>query len=177
MKKIFNFLLAATIVAIAPSMTFAQSKKIAIINMEKIVSLMPEKAKADTAVYNYQLELVKEYEAKEKALNDKFNEYNSKSKEYSESLKQLKANELKEDEMRLQNFASQIETELMEKRNKLYAPLMEQIVNASKEVCKEKGFAHVVDATMFIYFDEADSIDELVMAKLKLTAPKTSTPK
>lgn len=176
MKKLLNVLLVAILVSASTTVASAQTKKIGIINMEKIVSLMPEKAKADTMVYEYQMELFKEYEAKQKVLQEKMSEFQKKVSDgtYSEAMKQLKANEIQEDEYRLQTFGSQIEEELLEKRNKLYAPLMEKIVSAAKEVCKEKGYSHVVDSSMFIYFDETDLLDDFIITKLKLTKPAGS---
>lgn len=169
MKKLLNFAIALVLIfTVGVTSSFAQAKKIAILNTEKILLLMPEKAKADTMVFEYQNELIGEYTAKEKALNDKINEFTSKQESYSQTMKQLKSDEIRLDQQRLQEFASTIEAELGEKQEKLYKPLMDKIINAAKEVSKEKGYSYVMDANSFLYFDEADLIDTLVKAKLGL---------
>lgn len=169
MKKIFNILFATAVVTFATTnITFAQAKKIAVLNTEKIFVLMPEKPAADSAVYKYQVELSKELEEKQKVLEAKYSEFQAKEKEMSETMKNLKMKEFQEDQARLQDFYNTIENELMEKQNKLYKPISDKIINAAKEVAKEKGYGQIMDASSFIYFDEADLIDELVKAKLKL---------
>lgn len=169
MKKLLNILLAVFAFGLLGATTsFAQTKKIAVLNTEKIFSLMPEKPAADSAVYKYQEELYKELAAKQKVLQEKAADFQAKEKDYSATMKDLKTKELQDEQARLEEFYSTIESELVEKQSKVYKPITDKIINAAKEVAKEKGYSYVMDANSFIYFDELDVIDAAVKAKLGL---------
>lgn len=169
MKKRLNILLAVFAFGmLSVATSYAQTKKIAVLNTEKIFSLMPEKPSADSAVYKYQEELYKELAAKQKVLQEKFADFEAKKDGYSATMKDLKQKELQEDNARLEEFYTTIESELVEKQSKVYKPITDKIINAAKEVAKEKGYSYVMDANSFIYFDETDVIDAAVKAKLGL---------
>lgn len=172
MKKI-SFLFIAMLAIVVS--TYAQkTNKFGYVNSTELISLMPEKAKADSAIDKYTSELdalgqsmYMEYQKKAMAAQ-------SKSKEMSEEKLDILGKELADLEKRIGEFQQSAQGKIDAKTDKLYEPILKKINDAIKEVAKTNGYTYIFDSASgaLIFADETDDILPLVKAFLKLPDAK-----
>ncbi|MBW7936201.1 MAG: OmpH family outer membrane protein [Flavobacteriales bacterium] len=169
-------LAVAGLVLIAASRIDVDSKKFGYINSMEILYLMPEINTVQSDLEAYSKELDADYQVMVDDYKKKATEYQKKEKEWSEAVRSVKQDELIEMEQRLQKTQQAFEDELMEKQQKLLAPLISKVEGAINDVAKEKGLSYVFDTSkgMLLYADKADEITKDVKVKLKI--PETATP-
>src|SRR5437762_2940758 len=64
-----------------------------------------------------------------------------------------------------------------EKQNRLFGPLYKKVGDALRAVAKEKGYAYVVDKSVFLVAPDGDDLLPMVAARLKVTLPASMTQK
>ena len=178
MKKIIGVFAIALIFVTAAGSAKAQGK-LGHISPDQVVSLMPEKAKADTILGRFQNDslnstlnsLVAEYTYKDSLLNK-----TDTSKMPAQVKSQIKE-ELQNLAYQVQNW-SQISQQIMQnKQGQLYQPIYKRISDAINAVAKEKGYTYIFTAEALIVAPPSDDILPLVAAKLGIklpAAPKTT---
>ena len=158
MKKISTIIIV--MFALVAS-TYAQKvSKFGYLNSSELISLMPETAKADSAIDKYTAEL--------DALGQ------AKAKTMSEEQLNLVGQELADLEKRITDFQQSAQDKIGAKKDKLYAPILQKANDAIKTVAKTNGFTYVFDsaAGSILYAEESDDILPLVKTFLKLPDPK-----
>ncbi len=166
-------MIALGVVAIglmAASKMDTDSKKFGYVNSMEILTAMPEMKTVEADLESYGKELDADYQKMVDEYQKKVAEYQKKEKEWSEAMKQVKQEELLQDQQRLQKTQQVFEDELMEKQQKLLAPLITKIETAINDVAKEKGLSYVFDTSkgMLLYADQQDDITKEVKEKLKI---------
>ncbi len=166
-------MIALGVVAIglmAASKMDTDSKKFGYVNSMEILTAMPEMKTVEADLESYGKELDADYQKMVDEYQKKVAEYQKKEKEWSEAMKQVKQEELMQDQQRLQKTQQVFEDELMEKQQKLLAPLITKIETAINDVAKEKGLSYVFDTSkgMLLYADQQDDITKEVKEKLKI---------
>jgi outer membrane protein len=162
----------------AASKIDTDSKKFGYVNSMEILTAMPEMKTVEADLETYGKELDADYQKMVDEYQKKVTEYQKKEKEWSDAMKQVKQEELMQDQQRLQKTQQVFEDELMEKQQKLLAPLITKIETAINEVAKEKGLSYVFDTSkgMLLYADQQDDITKEVKEKLKIpTDTKTGS--
>ncbi len=159
--------------------TFAQKvNKFGYLNSQELVSLMPEKMKADSAIEKYAKELdnlatqmATEYQTKAAAYQAKFDK-----KQMSDAEAELAAKELQDLEQRINDFQQAAQNKVQDKQDKLYSPIMAKINEAIKAVAKTNGYTYIFDSSAgsLLYADEADDVLPLLKTYLKLPEPKVA---
>ena len=150
----------------------AQTKKtkIAVINTQDILQLMPEYDSASTA-------MKEKYALMEQQLQTMMQELQSKQQAYAaqrDSLtpmwRSMREQEIKDLQSRAQQFQTGAQQELQDYQSKLIAQILKKITAAVKEVSKENGYTHVIDNSqqVVLYFDDSFDITNLVKKKLNL---------
>lgn len=180
-SKLIIALAVVAVVLMAASQINTDPKKFGYVNSMEILSLMPEIKDVQKQLEDYGAELDKEYQTMVNEYQKKATEYQEgiKNKTLSETMQKLKYDELAQYEKRLQDTEQAFQQELVEKQEKLMAPLAEKITNAIKDISKEKQISYVFDTSkgMLLYADEADNITTDVKTKLGIKdAPPTNTP-
>lgn len=171
------------VVLMAASNINTEPKKFGYVNSLEILSLMPEMKDVQTQLEAYGQELDKEYQVMVEEYQKKATEYQKgiETKTLSETMQKLKYEELMDMEQRIQKTQQAFEQELVEKQEKLMAPLAEKIEKAIKDIAKEKLLNYVFDTSkgMLLHADETDDITQAVKDKLgiKTTTPNTNQPK
>ena len=145
--------------------------KIAYINTDEIITLMPEtkaaedllKAQAET----YQKDLATLEEEYQNLLTELENGVKTG---WSELMIKAKQDELYGRQQKIVEYQQLAQQELSAKQVEVMQPIIEKLQNAVNEVAKEKGFAYVLDASpsrgVVIYKDGGTDIAPFVKAKL-----------
>lgn len=174
--KIQSFIVASCVLAVnffcwVPS-SQAQSRKFGHVNSDDIIRLMPESTEADSTLARFERELQAELMAMYKELEDLARDYREKFKERSEAINRIKEENIRDKQQKFEETQRIFQQEIMEKQQKVYAPIKEKFDKAVREVAKEMGLSYVFDSSLgtFIYYDEADDISAQVKKKLGISA-------
>lgn len=176
MKKLFLILTVAL-------MNFggsAMAQKIAHINLNDLLLLMPERKKAETDIQEYAKTLDGQMRTMNAEYESKVQEYTSKESIMTEPVKLDKQKEIADLEERIRNFQSTAQESLQKKQNELLEPMLTKAKKSVEEVAKESGYKYVIDSSQgtLLYSDAADDIMPLVKKKLGLNATAApETPK
>ena len=147
--------------------------KIGYISVENMVLLMPEAAKIDSLIqkfqadslqprYNYNLS---EYLRKDSMVNGK------DSSKTPASVRATIRGELQELAYELQNWQAIVQQATDNKQQEYLAPIYKKVLDAIKQVAKEKGYTHVLSKEAFLVAPDGDDMLLMVAEKLKVKLP------
>jgi outer membrane protein len=147
--------------------------KVGYISITDMVSLMPETAKIDTLLNKYQTDSLQpeysytlsEYLRKDSMVNG------SDSEKVPPTVRATVREELQELGYKLQNWQAYAQQLTENKQQVLLAPIYRKVIDAIKQVAKEKGYTHVFNKESFIVAPEGDDMILLVAEKLKVKLP------
>ena len=158
---------AVVLFVIASTAINAQTLKFGHIDLEALISIMPESANAQTELENYQKDL-------EDVLSELYEEYTNKISEFeqlgtdvSEVKRTLKITEIQEFQTKIENFRTNAGQQIDQKRAELIQPILSKAESAIEEVAKAQGLIYVFDANS-LYYKSNTSIDVLPLVKEKL---------
>lgn len=143
-------------------------QKVAHINSELVVPLMPEYARAKSEVEAYGKQLERQLKTKEDAMAKYYQEVMAavQAGEMTQKMQeeaQVKLQKMQED---LQKSAAQADESLVAKEAELTKPMYEKFDLALKAVAKAKGYAYILDKKLLLYSD--GGIDATNDLKLQL---------
>ena len=172
MNKFKLFLIAAAIV-ITSNAAMAQAK-VGYINIDQVLSIMPEAGKIDSIMNRYQQdsiysELVNRYD--EARYHDSILSKTDTTKLKPAVLKMHKEN-LERISMEINNWQSYAQQMYQAKQGQLLQPVYGKIMTTIRAVAKEKGYAYVYDKSVFVVAPDADDLLPAVAQRLKLTVPQ-----
>jgi outer membrane protein len=170
MKKLRALAVAASL--LITGMVSAQTK-IAYINIDNVVALMPEVNKIDSQLQRYQVDSLnaqfaldyQEYTYKDSILTK------TDTSKIPPSVKLQMRQELAGIAYRINNWQSISQQLSQQKQEELLAPVYSKVYEAVKAVAKEKGYTHVFNKEVFLVAPETDDLLPAVAAKLKLKLP------
>lgn len=150
--------------------TQAQSLKFGHINSADLLAMMPEIKKADSVLQAYQKSLE---DANASMLTDyqkKIQDFQSLPATTTDAVKEIKQQEIKDLENRIQQFQGGAQDKLQNKKEEVYSPILKKAEDAIKDVAKANNYAYVFDtsAGAVVYAQESDNLMELVKKKLML---------
>jgi outer membrane protein len=171
MKKIIS-ILVITCGLLAATTTQAQTK-IGYIRIDDMVSLMPEAGKIDTLLQKYQADslnstlnnIVQEYQYKDSMLTKA-----DTSKTPKSVLNQLRS-DVNLLTYQIQNWQTLAGQAYQAKQEQLLGPIYEKVINATKTVAKEKGYAYVLSKDVFLVAPDGDDLLPAVATKLGVKVP------
>jgi outer membrane protein len=175
MKKL-KVLVVVVSLLMAGNVSMAQTK-IAYIDAETVLYLMPEVGKIDSLVRMYQTDtvakefnsLMQTYQYKDSILKDSIHPAPA-------AVKQQIQKELAELLPTLQNWQQIGQEAVQNKQNQLLAPVMKRINEAINAVAKEKGYTYVLTREAILVAPEADNMLQAVAKKLNITLPPQLLP-
>jgi outer membrane protein len=170
MKKLF------TVVVIAMGLiagTASAQMKIGYIRIDDMVSLMPQTAKVDTLLQQYQVDSLNprlKLEVESFQYKDSILTKTDTTKTPKQVLNQMK---LERDNHLyfINNFQQLAQQAVQGKQDELLTPIYSQVYDAIKAVAKEKGYSHVLSQDAFLVAPEGDNMLFAVAAKLKVKLP------
>lgn len=153
--------------AMALSMfTATAQNKIGYINTDELISTMPEAAKAQAELQEYQAGLGQQYQDLSAELNAKDSAFVKDSVKLSASMKEIKRKELIELYQRVQGYQQTSQEDYQAKANEKIAPIREKALNAITAVAKENGYTYIFNEDNLLVKPAGDNILQLVKNKL-----------
>lgn len=176
MKKLKVLAVAACLVLVA-NQSMAQTK-IAYIDAETVLYLMPETAKIDTALNKFRqdtlgkqyMNFMEEYQYKDSVLRD------SSNTKMPSSVRAQNEKDREELLQTLQNWQQIAQQAIQERQQAMLAPVMKKIQDAINATAKEKGYTYVLSRESLIVAPDSDNLLPAVAAKLKVTLPPQLQP-
>lgn len=168
---------AALTVFAAGALTFANAQKIAHIDLDSLIGLMPETKTAKDVAQNYLNDLKKIGDQMQTELQTKYNDYLANKATMSDLVLKTKEEELNNLQTRIQEFNGQAEQDYRKKYGELTAPIMDKAKKGIEAVAKESGYKYVLDTSTgnVLYSEAAEDI--LLPVKKKLDSmPLASIP-
>jgi outer membrane protein len=180
MKNIIKIAVVSALVVVS-SFT-ANAQKMAHINLDSLISVMPETKVATQAVQDYAKQLETQVTAMQTELQSKYEDFQAKQNDMPALVKASKEKELNDLNQRIQDFQQQAQQDYQKKSAELSKPVYEKAKKAIDQVAKDNGFKYVLDTStgLVIYNEPADDIFNLVVKKLGITIPasgSTTAPK
>lgn len=166
MKTLKKITLSLGILCIALAVN---AQKFGHITSEELLQAMPEYDTAQQKVQNLRSEYDLEIERIQVEINKKIEEFNQTEVVMSDLIREAKASEIQEMQVRLQNFAQTAQQDLQQQSMIMIQPVMDKARNAIDEVAKEQGLLYVFDLSQGnpVYTSE-ESVDMLPLVKAKL---------
>ncbi len=146
------------------------STKVAVINTQEILQLMPEYDSASIAMQEKYAQMEQQLQMMMEELQNKQTDLERQQDSLTPMWKSMRMQEIKDLQSRIQQFQTGAQQELTDFQNKLIADILEKIQVVVEEVAKENGYSHVIDnsSQVLLYFDESFDITTLVKNKLNL---------
>jgi outer membrane protein len=165
MNKIFKTA-AVCLLFIGTQLSVAQ--KIAHVQLDSLIQLMPETKQAMDIAQNYLKDLEKQVASMKTEFDTKYQDYLSNEATYSELVKKTKQEELQTLNQRIQDFQQQAQQDYQKKYMDLSKPIQDKAKKAIDAVAKENGYKYVLDTStgLVLYFEQGDDILMLVKKKL-----------
>jgi outer membrane protein len=167
MKKVFIILFI--LLAGIANTSFAQTLKFGHIDIQQLISVMPERAKAVSELDKTTKELEDVLANMQTELQTMFKEYTDKQATMSDLVKQAKGDDIQAKQQRIETFRSQSEQQLQQKQQDLMKPIIEKADSCISLVAKEQGLIYVFDiSSRVVLYKSNQSIDILPLVKKKM---------
>ena len=139
------------------------------ITSEQLLQAMPEYDSAQIKLQELRQQYDLEIERIQVEINKKIEEFNQSETTMSDLIREAKASEIQEMQVRLQNFAQTAQQDLQQQGGLMMQPVMDKARGAINEIAKEKGLIYVFDLSQGnpVYTSE-ESLDMLPLVKAKL---------
>lgn len=154
----------------------ATAQKIGTVNSQEVLLTLPEVKIMQGRLQAKNDELTKQLEGMYKTYEEKVGDYQKNEKTMSASIKDLKAQEIKDLEGRIQKFQQSAQQEIQELERTLTAPLLEKTKKAIQDVSKELGYSHVFDIVTGALLVWPDTNDITKQVKIKLGIDPNAKP-
>ncbi|MCK5136259.1 MAG: OmpH family outer membrane protein [Bacteroidales bacterium] len=166
MKILRRITLAMGILCIAFAVN---AQKFGHITSEELLQGMPEFDSAQIKVQELRQQYDLEIERIQVEINKKIEEFNQTEATLSNLIREAKASEIQEMQVRLQNFAQTAQQDLQQQSSAFIQPVMDKARKAIDEVAKELGLIYVFDLSQGnpVYTSE-ESVDMLPLVKAKI---------
>ncbi|HEY9364931.1 MAG TPA: OmpH family outer membrane protein [Chitinophagaceae bacterium] len=176
MKKLKLLVLAFGLLIVAGSSAYAQNKT-GYISVDNMVALMPETAKLDTLIKEYQTDSLQprfnytltQFQRKDSIVNGK------DSLKTPAAVRVKMREEMQQDLYELQNWQAIVQQATEAKQNQLLAPIYQKVYAAIQTVAKDNGYAYVYNKEALLVAPPADDLLPLVAKKLNVKLPPGAT--
>lgn len=166
MKRLFKNVAALLLVIGAQQISVAQ--KIAHVQLDSLIQLMPETKQAMEIAQAYLKDLEKQVASMKTEFDTKYQDYMANQATYSELVKNTKGEELQSLQQRIQDFQQQAQQDYQKKYVELSKPIQDKAKKAIDLVAKEGGYKYILDTSggMVLYSEPSDDVLGLVKKKL-----------
>ena len=145
------------------------AQKFGHITSEQLLQAMPEYDSAQAKMDNIRKEYDQTIENMQVEINKKIEEFNNAESTMSNLIREAKASEIQEMQVRLQNFAQNAQQDLQQQSMVLIQPVMDKARKAIDAVAKEKGLLYVFDLSQGNpVYTGPESLDMLPLVKAQL---------
>jgi outer membrane protein len=163
MKRI-TLLLGILFAAVA-----VHAQKFGHITSEQLLQAMPEYDSAQIKMDKLRQEYDQTIENMQVDINKKIEEFNNAEGTMSNLIREAKASEIQEMQVRLQNFAQNAQQDLQQQSMVLIQPVMDRARKAIEAVAREKGLLYVFDLSQGNpVYTGPESLDMLPLVKTQM---------
>ncbi|MGQ1908563.1 OmpH family outer membrane protein [Marinifilum sp. RC60d5] len=168
MRQFLKVTLVATFLLMGANI-FAQTAKFGHVDSNQLLSIMPEKAAAQTQIQAKAAEYDKQVKEMREEYQTLVNAYVEKRETLSDAMKATKEKEIQDLQNRMQTFDGFAQQELQKTQNELLKPIFDKASKAIKDVGAENGFTYIFDiSTGVILYNSENSVDVMPLVKAKL---------
>jgi outer membrane protein len=165
--------LVVVILGVLMAGTAGAQGKIGYISVDYMVGLMPETAKVDSLIQQYQADSLQprynytlsEYLRKDSIVNGK------DSLKTPAAVRNQIRQEMQNSAYELQNWQSIAQQATENKQTELLTPIYKKVMDAIRAVAKEKGYVHVFNKEALLVAPDGDDMLPLVAQKLNVKLP------
>lgn len=154
-------------------MSASAQVKIGYINTDELMSIMPEAAKINTELNEYQSTLQQQGLALAKEADSKRDQFFKDSSTFSNSKKEIVREELVKLYTRLQGYDQEMQEKAQKYAQDKIAPVKVKALDAIKAVARERGYAYVIDeaSSSLLVMPPGDDLLNAVKTKLGIKDP------
>lgn len=150
----------------------SNAQKIAYVNMQDLVTAMPEWASADTALGKYQNDLSDALQTMQSDFQSKAESFVKDSSTMSATIKEVKRSELRDLQNRMAQLQQSSQQQLQQKQHDLVEPIINKVKQAVDAIAKAKGYSYVLndggDGSLLVVKPAGDDLTAQVKTKLGL---------
>lgn len=168
MRKLLKVVLVAGCMLFTGSLIANAQTKIAHVNFNAIIDLMPDTKVVSKTLQDYNKSFMDQLTNMQTELQTKAADYDSKKATMTDAVRQLKESELQDIQKRMQDYQTNAAQKVDAKKEELGKPLFEKARAAIAAVAKEKGYTYVIDSSQNELLVAPDADDLLAAVKLKL---------
>ncbi|MBO4233277.1 OmpH family outer membrane protein [Riemerella anatipestifer] len=156
MKKL-SVLFAAVMMFV--SMSIAKAQKVATVDVEAILSMMPEKKKADEQLLSVFKAKQAEIQKQAQTWQEEVAAYQKAAATMTEAQRTAKEGELQKKQQNIQQMSEAAQKDYTEKQQAAYAPIDKKFMEATEKAAKANGWDFIFDSNTMglIYKGGADA--------------------
>jgi outer membrane protein len=173
--KTNRFFAIVTVLLLAGASAQAQMK-VGYTNVDYVLSQLPDSKQIESDLKTYRSQLENSLKAKYQDFETKAKDYQANGEKMSEVIRKDKEKELQNMQTSIQEFEKNSEESLQKKQQTLLAPVLEKIQKAIKEVAKDNGYTYVFNSDagygttpILLHAPEEDNVSDLVLKKMGVT--------
>ncbi|NQX82548.1 MAG: OmpH family outer membrane protein [Flavobacteriaceae bacterium] len=144
--KIFKTLIL-TIAITLSGMTAANAQKVAHINVQELIAIMPGTIALQGAMKSLQETYTKDINTAGENLQNKQKKYEGEVKTVSAIENEKRGRELQQDQAKVQSLVKTAQEELQKKEYEGLNPILEKAQNAIAKVAKDNGYSYILDSS------------------------------
>lgn len=150
------------------SVTMLNAQKIAHVNLDSLITLMPESKVAQEVAQKYLKDLETQVATMETEFQTKYNDYLTNEASFSDLVKKTKQSELQSLQQRIEEFKASAQQDYQHKYGELSRPIYDKAKSAISAVAKENSYKYVLDTSTgnILYTEASDDILALVKKKM-----------
>ncbi|MAU26599.1 MAG: hypothetical protein CMH48_14300 [Muricauda sp.] len=167
MRNVKKIAVALVLFVVATGFVNAQSK-VAHINVQQLLSEMPEMKAAQAELKKLQETYRADIENSYKELQNKYTQYSNEAASLSDEENQKRAVELQGFDKSIKEAEQQAMQEMQKKQAELFAPISEKAKAAIEKVAAAQGYDYVIDASPGLSLIVAKGKDLLPEVKQEL---------
>ncbi|RVU91295.1 periplasmic chaperone [Flavobacterium columnare] len=160
MMKQLKSLLIATVMFLGMSEMNAQSKT-AHIDVQQLLSKMPEMTTAKAQLETLSKSLDAEYSKMVTEYQTKMKKYESEAQTAGDAENEKRAKEMQDMGQRIQQYRDNAQKQISDKETEIVKPIMEKAKAAVIKVARAKGFQYVMDSSALILADGPNLFEDV----------------
>jgi outer membrane protein len=175
--KIISKFLVISLILVSTSLS-AQTLKFGHINIQDLISVMPERDSALVKLEKFSNELQETLTSLQTEYQTKLNTYQQKASTWTAAVLETKQKELQDIQSRYEQFQQSANTDFQQMQQTLFAPVYKKANEVIAKIGKANGLIYIFDTTSgnIPYIDAALSTDVLPLAKADMKIPADKKP-
>lgn len=145
--KQLKTLLIAVVLFIGAAQTISAQAKVAHIDVNELMSAMPEMKTAQAQLEKISKNYDSEYKTMVEEYQNKIKKYEQESDSVTDAINESRTKEVQDMAQRIQQYRETAGRELQQKQEDIFKPILEKSRNAIQKVAKAKGYQYVLDSS------------------------------